>query len=191
MSGDCIWHLNRRPEFSSFSDLARIICSSNCQGNLHSMAESLWTHDNYTHRLMLVQLLLWLNRQMSMATKFSEKASKLSQREYLTWNGMFSKHAWVWLSGVHKLLTILAYTEPKIVLEMTWRVLNIIFQVPDTPQVKVTSASSSPTEDQLQEAEQLKIDGIHRSVLFLCNKLNVGYKHYIIDKKNRVVNIRT
>ncbi|MCJ8737867.1 hypothetical protein PDJAM_G00029050 [Pangasius djambal] len=32
-------------------------------------------------------------------------------------------------------------------------------KVEDTPQVKVTSANSSPTEDQLAEAEQLKSDG--------------------------------
>lgn len=38
--------------------------------------------------------------------------------------------------------------------------LNVILQVANTPQVKVTSASSSPTEDQLAEAEQLKSDGM-------------------------------
>lgn len=47
-------------------------------------------------------------------------------------------------------------------------------QVADTPQVKVTSANSSPTEDQLSEAEQLKNDGMNIKVVifqFLCTRL--------------------
>lgn len=63
----------------------------------------------------------------------------------------------------------------------------MVLQVVDTPQVKVTSANSSPTEDQLAEAEQLKSDGmdIKSVVTFeflsffffkLCTQLNVAFK---------------
>lgn len=58
-------------------------------------------------------------------------------------------------------------------------------QVADTPQVKVTSANSSPTADQLAEAEQLKNDGmdIESVATFACcyfkkcTKLTVLFKH--------------
>lgn len=58
--------------------------------------------------------------------------------------------------------------------------MYFVLQPAETPQVKVTSASSSPTEDQLAEAEQLKSDGMDiKSVI--AHKNFMFFKNCVLD----------